>query len=86
MSHERSEWRVSKTVEVNQGDLACWKNKPAQVSTYKSHQSLVRAGIELQPPSADWPGEWLMRIILKGDGCTLSTQSAVTLFDGGICS
>jgi len=38
------------------------KNKLAQVSTYKSHQSLVGAAIELQPPSVDWPRVKWMRI------------------------
>jgi hypothetical protein len=89
-------WRVSeprvkrvaseRDKRVNQGDLACWENKPAQVLTYKSYQSLVRAVIEHQPPSADWLGKWLMQIILKGNTCTLSTQSAVTPFDGGVHS
>ncbi len=57
---------------------------------YKSHQSLVGVAIEAQPPSTDWPGRWLHRIILKGDECTLSTQSAVNpwwwrlQFDGGV--
>ncbi len=44
---------------------------------FKFHQSLVGTAIEAQPPSADWPGRWLHLIILKGDECTLSMQSAV---------
>jgi hypothetical protein len=40
---------------------------PTEVSTYKSHQSLVKTELESQPPACDWTGGVLKRIKLNGD-------------------
>jgi hypothetical protein len=40
---------------------------PTEVSTYKSHQSLVKTEPESQPPAFDWTGGVLKRIKLNRD-------------------
>ncbi len=70
-----SEWARQRRI-TKETWLVGKTNRP-KFRLYKSHQSLVGAGIEAQPPSTDWPGRWLHRIILKRDLYTLSMQSTV---------
>ncbi len=60
MSHEVASEQDAKEKPRKLGLLE--KTNWPKFRLYKSHQSLVGAAIQLQPPSVDWPGAKWMRI------------------------